>query len=148
MIIGRHAGIDYGRKRIGLAISDSEARLASPSGVIDGVGTPTDDAERVARWAAEREIAVFVVGLPLNMDGSAGPQAAIARQFAAALRGRVAEPVELFDERLSSFQADEHLAATGLSRAKQKRRRDAIAAQVILQSFLDAGRSTAADDQA
>ncbi len=91
-------------------------------------------------WAFENEIGGIVVGLPLNMDGSDSAQTRLTRLLAGELRRRAQLPVELWDERLSSFQADEHLAAGGVRSSRRKRRRDALAAQVILQSFLDARR--------
>ncbi len=134
----RWAGIDYGRRRIGLALSDPGEKIASPGGVLDAVGTVSGDARQVLGWAAETEVEGFVVGLPLNMDGSWGPQAKLSQDFADRLRRLGSLPVELWDERLSSFQADELMQSAGLTSAKRKRLRDALAAQVILQSFLDA----------
>lgn len=135
-IIGRLAGVDYGRKRIGMALTDYAARIVSPAGQISAAGNPADDARRVALWGLQLEVQGFVVGLPLNMDGSEGPQARLSRAFAAALADSSGRPVELWDERLSSFQADALLDETALGSAARKRRRDAVAAQVILQSFL------------
>lgn len=131
-------GIDYGARRIGLAISDTARRIASPAGALNAAGGPKADAERIAAWGREREVAAFVVGLPLNMDGTEGPQAACSRALANALHAATALPIELWDERLSSFQADEWMDAAKLSRAARRKRRDALAAQVILQSYLDA----------
>ncbi len=137
-IIGPLAGIDYGLKRIGLALSDRRHRLATPALQIDASPDAARTIADILRWAAQNEVAGFVIGLPLNMDGSDGPQARKTRKFADALRAATDRPVHLWDERLSSFQADEHLAATGWSAEARKRRRDALAAQVILQSYLDA----------
>ena len=95
----------------------------------------------VLRSATENQVERFVVGPPPNMGGSLGPQAQRSRGFADQLRQVGALPVELWDERLSSFRADELMCSAGLTRAKRKRLRDALAAQVILQSFLDARRS-------
>lgn len=138
---GRWVGVDHGRRRIGLALADPRGQIASPATVIDATDQADRDAQRVAAWAAEYRPAGFVVGLPLNMDGSEGPQAARVRRFAQALAAAGGLPVELWDERLSSFQADEHMAAGGLTREQRARRRDMLAAQVILQSFLDARRA-------
>ena len=136
----RWAGIDYGRRRIGLALSDPGEKIASPGGVLDAVGTVSGDARQVLGGAAETEVEGFVVGLPLNMDGSRGPQAQLSQNLADQLGRLGSLPVELWDERLSSFQADELLQSTGLTPARQKKLRDAVAAQVILQLFLDARR--------
>jgi putative Holliday junction resolvase len=142
----RYAGIDYGARRIGLALADPGGRIASPVGAIDGSGSPAADAAHVRAWAAREAVSAFVVGLPLNMDGSDGAQTRVARTFAAALAGEGAR-VELWDERLTSFQADALLGqldeARGRRIARTRKgdpRRDAVAAQIILQSFLDARR--------
>ncbi|MBU0617503.1 MAG: Holliday junction resolvase RuvX [Planctomycetes bacterium] len=135
----RWAGIDYGRRRIWLALGDPGGKIASPAAVLGATGDPSEDVRQVLRWAAEHEAEGFVVGLPLNMNGSLGPQAQLSQDFADQLRRLGALPVELWDERLSSFQADELMRSAGLTPAKRKRLRDALAAQVILQSFLDAG---------
>ncbi len=144
----RWGGIDYGRRRIGLALADPNGRIVSPAGTLDGAGTPGCDAERTLRWARENEVAAVVVGLPLNMDGTESDQTRVTRAFAEAV-ARLGLNVELWDERLSSYQADQLLSgidrAHGRTRPRSRKgdpRRDAIAAQVILQSFLDARRAT------
>ncbi len=137
MKIVRYLGIDLGRRRIGLAVGDSDSRIASPLETI----RPTDinDAlRRLVEFASEYGVDEWVVGLPLNMDGSEGPQAKETRAFADQLAARNIGPVHLWDERLSSYAADERMAQTGLTHAQKARRRDALAAQEILQSFLDA----------
>ncbi len=135
--MGRWVGVDYGIKRIGLALSDPGATLASPAGNLPGAGTPAQDAVRVAAWARQQGAEGAVVGLPLNMDGSSGPQAVVCKVFAKHLASSALR-VELWDERLSSFQADAHLDEAAVPRSRRKALRDAFAAQVILQSFLDA----------
>jgi len=134
----RILGIDYGSRRIGIAISDPDGRIASPHGVVRGSGSVAEDARAVARLAASLEAAEFVVGLPLHMDGSESDQTALTRAFAAALEKLAAGPVHLHDERLSSRAADELLAGRSLTRKKRRARHDAIAAAVILQGYLDA----------
>ncbi len=149
----RWIGIDYGTRRIGLALADYSARLASPAATIPAAGDARTDARQLLTWATAHEPGGFVVGLPLNMDGTDSRQTRLARDFAAALQALTPLPVELWDERLSSFQADQYLAAAGLTPGKTKGRarpsarrrrqralRDAVAAQVILQSFIDARR--------
>lgn len=138
IFIGRWAGIDYGTTRIGLALSDTRARIASPAGTVPGSGSPTRDAEQVARWTADNHAERVVVGLPVHMDGAEGHQARLTRQFATQLERITGRPVELWDERLSSFEADSVLDSMNASRQQRRKRRDALAAQVILQSFLDA----------
>lgn len=134
----RYLGIDYGTKRIGLAVSDAAGGIASPLQTLPVVGTCDRQVRDVIEAAADFDVDEWLVGLPLNMDGSSGPQAALAREFATLLAEATGAPVHLWDERLSSYAADAHLSQSGLTHLQKKRRRDAIAAQVILQSFLDA----------
>ncbi len=145
--MGRWIAFDYGIRRIGVALADYRGRIASPATALAATGRPAHDAAAVLRWSATQDPAGYVVGLPLNMDGSDSAQTTLTRQFAAELARQGSLPVELWDERLSSFQADAHLDAAGIrasaretpaQRKRRKARRDALAAQVILQSFLDA----------
>jgi putative Holliday junction resolvase len=140
-VIGRWIGVDYGTRRIGVAIGDAETGIASPAAAIPGSGSTERDAERVALFAVAHSATGAVIGLPLNMDGSVGPQADLTKRFAAALEKAGSLRLELWDERLTTFQANEWLRESGLTRAKRKRKRDAIAAQIILQSFLDRART-------
>jgi len=134
-------GIDYGHKRIGLAVSDADERIALAGGLLSATGDPRQDAEAVAREARKRGAGRLVVGLPVNMDGSEGPQAKLTRRFAEALAQRSGLPVEFWDERLTSAAADWALDPLELSREKRKARRDIVSAQIILQGWLDAKRS-------
>jgi putative Holliday junction resolvase len=136
----RWVAIDYGARRIGRASADPAGGMAFPAGVLPGTGSAHKDAVRVLAWALEQQARGIVVGLPLNMDGTDSAQTRTVRNFAAALRTLTALPIELWDERLSSFQADQTLDAAQVRPAKRKALRDALAAQVILQSFLDARR--------
>ena len=244
--MGRWIGLDYGLRRIGVAIADFRGvLLAFPATTLHATGRPESDAAAVLKWAATQEPGGFVVGLPLNMDGTDSRQTTLTRAFAAELARQGGElvrqadqaaarpggelvrqadqaaareegelvrqadqaaarqegdlvrqadhatarqggdlvrqadqatarqggestcpaskpprrqtlPVELWDERLSSFQADEYLEAAGIrpsprerpaQRRRRKERRDALAAQVILQSFLDARRPPSSPDQ-
>ena len=134
----RWLAIDYGTRRIGLACCDPDERVATPAGTLDAAGDAVADARRVLDWARENEIEALVVGLPINMDGTLGPQAQQTLRFVQALRDHGRLPVETFDERLTSFQADQWLAERGGSKARHRRLRDALAALAILQSFLAA----------
>ena len=133
----RFLGIDYGTKRIGLAIGDDIARIASPVAMVAARGSMVDHAKAVLAEAQEYELDAFVVGLPVNMDDSEGAQAKLTRQFGEILAKASGKPVHFFDERLSSHAARELLHPAELSRGKRKARLDAVAAQVILQSFLE-----------
>jgi len=143
IIMMRWLGIDHGSRRIGLAVGDTAGGIATPLEVL-----PADPVEHVLRriveLAGQYQAAGAVVGWPLNMDGTEGPQARLARDMA--LRLRQAAPtldVRLWDERLSSFQADQDLAGH-LTRAQKKARQDAVAAAVMLQDFLARGGPDAA----
>ena len=136
----RYLGIDYGSKRIGLAVGDDATRIASPVEVIKATGQLPDAVAAVLPYAKEFGVEAFVLGLPVNMDGTEGPQAKLAREFAEALKREGGKPVHLYDERLSSCAADELLHPAELTRKKKKRVSDAVAAQVILQGFLEAQR--------
>jgi putative Holliday junction resolvase len=145
--MGRWVGIDYGSRRIGLAVSDPDELVASPAATLAGSGDPAADARLVVSWAAEHQAAGLVVGLPLNMDGSAGTQAILSKEFARKLQCISGLPVELWDERLSSASADATMKSAGTRRSRRKTLRDALAAQVVLQSFLDARRAGPACSQ-
>ncbi len=134
----RLLGIDYGGKRIGLAIGDTESSIASPLAVVQVKGSLSDQVGAVLSCAQPYSVGEFVVGLPLNMDDTEGPQARLTRRFGDVLAHHSGKPVRYFDERLSSVAADELLEQSGLSQKKRKTRQDRIAAQVILQGFLDA----------
>jgi putative Holliday junction resolvase len=130
----RYLAIDYGLKRTGLAVCDAGETLASPLAVVHG---RKDLIPRIRKVIASENIGAVVLGLPLNMDGSEGPQAKLVRSFAAELAGQVRVPIHLQDERLSSFEAEQKLQEMGLSRGKKREILDALAAADILQTFLD-----------
>ncbi|HNQ23136.1 MAG TPA: Holliday junction resolvase RuvX [Phycisphaerae bacterium] len=139
--MSRFLGIDYGTKRIGLAIGDTVGRLATPLATLEAPEPPDRQVEAVLTCAREYEVDAFVVGLPLNMDDTEGPQAQSVRRFGTALEAAGGLPVHYCDERLSSLTADELMQGTELTRKQKKRRRDRLAAQVMLQAFLDAAPS-------
>jgi putative Holliday junction resolvase len=129
--------IDHGAKRIGLAVGDTETNLAAPVLGVPGSGSPQQDARAVLAASREYGADEFVLGLPLNMDDSEGPQARIVRGFGNALEQLSGLPVHYWDERLSSETAREKMIPAELTRKKRKARLDGIAAQAILQEFLD-----------
>jgi putative Holliday junction resolvase len=133
----RIMGIDYGRRRIGLAISDPDGILALPHGVLE-VGNAGEALKRVAARCREEAVTSVVVGLPLNMDGSSGPMAEEVRRFAEGLARRCGVPVEVWDERLSTWSADQMMIEADVRPRRRKAVRDKLAAQQILQSYLDA----------
>lgn len=133
----RYLAIDHGTKRTGLAICDAEERIASPLTILQG---RKDLIDQIAQVIEAEGVGGIVVGLPLNMDDSQGPQAKEVMAFAERLRVRVSVPLYFQDERLTSFGADEKLNATGLSRSKRRGLRDAVAAAEILETFLQQSR--------
>ncbi|GEJ58005.1 Holliday junction resolvase RuvX [Anaeromyxobacter diazotrophicus] len=133
----RYLGLDLGRARIGLALADDVLGTARPLETVARRGEAADLA-RLRRVVAEWEVTRAVVGLPLNMDGTEGGSARLARAFAAKLADELGLAVELFDERLSTFEASVRLRERGLSARAQRSVIDAEAAAVILQTWLDA----------
>lgn len=136
--ITRYLGIDYGARRVGLAVGDSDGSIAAPVALVQSSGDIDDLCSRIRSFADDYDVDAFVVGLPLNMDDSEGPQAKLCRRFGQALQQLTGRTVHYFDERLTSLSADDHLVDAQLTRGKKKARRDAVAAQLMLQSFLDA----------
>lgn len=138
----RYLGIDLGRARIGLALADDVLRTAQPLRVVPRRGDEAD-VRSLREVAQEYEVTRAVLGLPLNMDGSEGASARMSRAFAPRLEAALGVPVELFDERLSTFEAEDRLRAQGVPARDVKGRVDAQAAAVILQGWLD-GRASCA----
>jgi len=134
-VLGRILAIDFGNARVGLALSDPMGMIAKPFEVLQVAQMPKT-IERIAEIVKEQEVTRIVIGLPLNMDGSEGFMVAQTRAFAADLAAATdLTPVE-WDERLTSAQAHATLAAQGQSRQKRKKKIDAVAAQILLESYL------------
>jgi putative Holliday junction resolvase len=130
-------GIDLGRKRIGLAISDESERIALPAGIIESRGRAADLAA-IRSLVAERGVRRIVVGLPLHMSGRPGPEAEAARAFAATLARELGLPVDTLDERWSTVEAERTLRETGQSRRKRRTgAADTLAATLLLRTFLE-----------
>jgi putative Holliday junction resolvase len=132
----RYLGIDLGRARIGLALADDVLRTARPLRAVERRSEEAD-LDAISEVAREYEVTRAVVGLPLNMDGSEGPSARLARSFVPLLSQALGVPVDLFDERLSTFEAEDRLRSRGVSAREMKALVDAEAAAVILQGWLD-----------
>jgi putative holliday junction resolvase len=133
---GALIGLDLGSKTIGVATSDPERRLASGVETI-ARKTFSADAARLLKLAAERKAAGFVLGLPVNMDGSEGPRAQSARAFARNLARLTELPIALWDERLSTAAVERDLIAADVSRRRRAQVIDQHAAAFILQGALD-----------
>lgn len=132
----RILALDVGEKNIGLAISDELGLIAQ--------GLPTlrrqtkdKDTSTIADIVKDRDVTEIVVGMPLNMDGSLGKSAKEVASFLEDLRKKVNLPMKVWDERLTSVQAEKVMLEADLSRKKRKRKIDKLAAQLILQSYLD-----------
>jgi putative Holliday junction resolvase len=146
-------GLDYGSRRIGLAISDAEAKIAFPAGVHLRAGLERDLASLRA-LVEERGVVRIVVGLPIHLNGRAGPEAQAARNFARQLADTTGRPVEMLDERWTTLEAERALRGAPRRRARARRRAsavrggrgeiDAAAATILLRTYLERERSLAA----
>lgn len=130
------AGLDLGTKTIGLAMSDLSRRFATPRPVIKRVKF-TQDAEVLLAFAEKEKVFAFIIGLPMNMDGSAGPRVQATRAFVRTMGEKTALPFIFWDERLSTVAAERALLEMDVSRAKRAQRIDSAAASFILQGALD-----------
>ncbi|WP_419850385.1 Holliday junction resolvase RuvX [Candidatus Poriferisocius sp.] len=142
-MVGRALGIDLGERRIGVAVSDSEGRVATPLTVIKRSGSRNRDHQKIAELVDEYEAGAVVVGLPLSLDGGIGPAALGAQHEAQQLEAALGVPVLTHDERLTTVIAEQALAESGLSGKARRRRVDMVAASVILQGWLDSTNSEA-----
>ena len=133
----RLLGLDVGEKTIGLAISDSDFKVAAPVDTIRRTKFAAD-AARLAQMIGERMIGGLVIGLPINMDGSEGPRCQSVRQFAANLLQRIELPIAFWDERLSTAAVTRAMIEQDVSRARRAKAVDKMAAAYILQGALDA----------
>ncbi|HEX2296098.1 MAG TPA: Holliday junction resolvase RuvX [Actinomycetota bacterium] len=130
-------GVDPGERRVGVALADEETRFARPLEVIDAAAA--DPVERIAELARTHAVSLVVVGKPVSLSGRDGRAVEDAAPFVAALRGALPVEVVEHDERLTTVVAERGLRAGGADAATRKRLRDAVAAQVMLQGYLDRG---------
>ena len=135
----RVLALDIGERRIGVAVSDPSGTVASPLIVLDAANV-LGNGRDLTQLADEYEAGLVVVGLPLSLDGTEGPQAQAVRRAAARLAGFLRVPVEFVDERLSSAQASRAMGDVGASQRQQRGSVDMVAAAIFLQSYLDARR--------
>jgi putative Holliday junction resolvase len=134
----RLLGVDFGSVRVGLAVSDPGRKLAFPLEVRERRGGAAD-ADYFRAVARREEIAGLVVGLPVHLSGQEGAKAAEARAFGGWLAQQTGLPVVFYDERFTTVQAESALWEAGLTHKRRKQRRDKVAAQMLLQAYLDAG---------
>jgi putative Holliday junction resolvase len=140
LTVARLLAVDAGESRIGLAVGDEETGLAFPFAIIERRGRGlTWSAEAVAARAREAGAELVVVGLPLNVDGSAGLQVARARALGRRIQQSTGLPVRYWDERMSTFIAEQRATELQTSRHERMVHADHLAASVILQAYLDAG---------
>jgi putative Holliday junction resolvase len=134
----RLLGVDYGSVRVGLAVSDAGRKIAFPLATHERRG-PERDAAVFRRVVEAEEVAEIVVGLPVHTDGREGQKAVEARAFGKWLADVTGLPVVFWDERFTTVEAESALWNAGLTHRKRKERRDRVAAQMLLQAYLDAG---------
>jgi len=132
----RILSLDHGTKRIGIAVSDELKLIAQPLEYVPAEPFAGFLA-RLKELIREKEVELILVGLPRNMDGSYGPAALKVREFVAALRDAVTIPIQTWDERLTSAQAQRFLIQGGVRRKERKEKVDKTAAAILLQSYLD-----------
>lgn len=132
--MGKLLGLDHGDRRFGIALSDAGKIIATPRLVVEG-----EDAlwETLGSLVKEEDIEAVVLGLPLNMDGTEGPRARKVMEFSRVLETKTGLPVLFQDERLSSFEAESALSEAGIHGRRRKDRVDMVAAQIILQGYLN-----------
>ncbi len=140
----RALGLDLGAKRIGVAVSDGDGRVATPVEVVHRTGDRRGEHRTLAALAAEWEVEVVVVGIPYSLDGSTGPMAramaAEAVELERVLGARSGVPVETYDERLTTVTAERALREQDLRGPQRRKVVDMVAAAVMLQAWLDARR--------
>ncbi|MFO1487169.1 MAG: Holliday junction resolvase RuvX [Verrucomicrobiota bacterium] len=136
MVAVRILALDHGTKRVGVAVSDELKMIASP---LEYIPAEPFDAllARLQTLLQEKEVELILIGMPRNMDGSYGPAALKAKEFAAALGAKFAVPIKTWDERLTTSQAQKFLIAAGTRRDQRKEKVDKTAAAILLQSYLD-----------
>jgi putative holliday junction resolvase len=136
----RILGIDFGTKRIGLALSDPLGFTAQGLETL-AVQNKQKTLEHLVKLCSDLRVGEVVVGLPINMNGSMGPKAEEAKAWIEKLKVALSIPVSSWDERLTSREADRFMIEAGMSRAKQKKESDRMAATLILQNYLESKRS-------
>ena len=132
------AGIDYGTVRIGVALADTTIGIASPFENYSR-RTPQLDVDYFQRLTKEEKIGRFVVGLPVHLSGNESQKSTEARAFGEWLAGVTSIPVEYFDERFTTSEADELLSSVKFTKKQRQARRDQLAAQIMLAAYLEAG---------
>jgi putative Holliday junction resolvase len=133
----RAVGIDFGSKRVGVAVSDATGTLASPHSVLQRSRSHAEDHRKIAAVVAEYEASVVVVGHPLSLDGTSGPAARLVEAEVDELRSTLDVPVELYDERFTTVTADRSMLERNMKADARRKVVDQVAAAVLLQSWLE-----------
>ncbi|MCS7191330.1 MAG: Holliday junction resolvase RuvX [Fimbriimonadales bacterium] len=126
----RVAALDYGTRRVGVAVANTELGIAFPAAVLP------NDLEQIARWLQQEQIERVVIGAPYMLWGEQGERVREVEAFAQQLRERLNIPVDLFDERLTTAEAERRLREGEYSRARRERIVDAVAAAILLETYL------------
>jgi putative holliday junction resolvase len=134
--LGRVLAVDVGSVRVGIALSDPTATIAQPFEVIDR--RSVDPARRIAQLVTDQEVERIVIGRPLRLDGTSGDAVKEAERLGQRIARVVAVPIEYWDERLTTVQAEHDMVNAGMRRNERRERVDKVAAALILQSYLDA----------
>jgi len=134
----RLLGVDHGSVRIGLAVTDPDRRIASPLATYERKGREPD-AAYFKKLVENENIGLIVVGLPIHLSGQEGEKAKEAREFGQWLGNVTGLAVVFWDERFTTVEAEGHLLSAGLTRKRRRDRRDRVAAQILLQTYLEAG---------
>lgn len=140
----RVLGLDIGEKRVGVAVSDTTRRVATPAACLDA-GALRRDGRALVRIIDDYEVGRVVIGLPLSLDGTEGPQALRVRRFVEALSPFLGVPVEFVDERYTSTEAGRRMREAGVSERAQRGSKDMVAAAILLQAYLDRNAATRLD---
>jgi putative Holliday junction resolvase len=133
----RAVGIDFGSKRVGVAVSDATGTIASPHSVIQRSRSHAEDHRRIAAVVDEYEAVVVVVGHPISLDGRSGPAARLVEAEVEELRTTLEVPVELYDERFTTVTADRSMLERNMKADARRKVVDQVAAAVLLQSWLE-----------
>jgi len=134
----RILALDHGTVRVGVAVSDELKMMALPLEFIPAE-PPAACQARLKQLLTEKEVELIIIGMPRNMDGSYGPAAKKVETFVGVLKTAITVPIKLWDERLTSTMANRAMIQGGVRRAKRKEKVDAMAAAILLQSYLDMG---------
>jgi putative pre-16S rRNA nuclease len=133
----RTLALDWGERRIGVAISDPTGLIAQPLETIPAHAGGRDALERIAELVQKHEVAEIVVGLPIHMNGRSGPEAEKARAFGERVRKRAGVSVQYLDERWTSLEAERALAESGVRASRQREKVDPVAAAILLRTWLE-----------